>query len=115
MSYDEKPWLKSYGPGVQKEIDPPQETFVTHFNAIVQQVSQAPALHFLGKTLSYAQLAECADRFAQALISRGLKKGDVVELKGSDKYVNLITSKRHSYFEILRSKLDWGGSKNVLR
>lgn len=78
MTYAEKPWLKSYGPGVQKEIDPPQETFVTHFNAIVRQVSQAPALHFLGKTLSYAQLAECADRFAQALLSRGLKKGDVV-------------------------------------
>jgi len=44
-----------------------------------------------------------------------LKKGDVVELMGSDKYVNLITSKHRSYFEILRSKLGWGGSKNVLR
>jgi len=78
MTYDEKPWLKSYGPDVCKEIDPPQETFVNRFNSVVRQASRAPAIHFLGKTMTYAQLAECANRFAQALIARGLKKGDVV-------------------------------------
>ncbi len=40
-----------------------------------------------------------------------LQKGNIVELTTSSNYVNLITSKRASYFEILRSKLGWGGSK----
>jgi len=43
-----------------------------------------------------------------------LEKGDAVELGASDNYVNLITSKSASYFEILQSKLSWGGSKKFL-
>jgi NAD+ kinase len=38
---------------------------------------------------------------------------DVVRVAVSDRYINLVTSKTASYFEILRSKLGWGGSKIV--
>ncbi|MBI9086869.1 MAG: AMP-binding protein [Desulfobacterales bacterium] len=78
MTYDEKPWLKSYGPAVPKTIEPPMETFVDHFNWVAQRVPDAPAIHFLGKTLSYDRLAGDANRFANALIALGLERGDVV-------------------------------------
>ena len=38
---------------------------------------------------------------------------DVVRVAVSDRYINLVTSKTTAYFEILRSKLGWGGSKIV--
>ncbi len=39
--------------------------------------------------------------------------GDLIAVGNSDKNVKLITTKQSSYFEILRSKLGWGGSKEL--
>ena len=78
MSYTEKPWLNSYGPDVWKEITLPEETFVDRFREVAGLAGRSPALHFLGKTFTYSELADFSDRFAQALVSRGLKRGDVV-------------------------------------
>ena len=78
MSYNDQPWLNSYGPEVVKEIDPPTETFVAHFRKVAAQAADQPALHFLGKTITYQQLQKYSDSFAQALKARGLGQGDVV-------------------------------------
>lgn len=42
-----------------------------------------------------------------------VRKGDVIELKRYSKYINLIKSSKSSFFQILRKKLGWGGSKGV--
>ncbi|MBI9077088.1 MAG: AMP-binding protein [Desulfatibacillum sp.] len=80
MTHDEYPWFKSYAPGVPINITPPTKTFVEHFSQIVQKVPHGPALHFLGKTLSFTQLDKFSNHFAQALLSKGLGKGDVVAI-----------------------------------
>ncbi|MFH1136225.1 MAG: AMP-binding protein [Pseudomonadota bacterium] len=78
MTYAEKPWLKSYGPDVFREIVPPEETFVERFREVARRAGDSPALFFLGKTFTYAELDDFSNRFAQALLSRGLGRGDVV-------------------------------------
>jgi len=42
-----------------------------------------------------------------------LALGDVITVSKSDSNVKLVTVKETSYFEILRSKLRWGGSKGL--
>lgn len=78
MSYDEKPWLKHYDADVFPDIDIPEISVVDKFNAIVSEFPDTPALHFLGITVTYKELGELADRFAQALIQNGCKPVDVV-------------------------------------
>ncbi len=41
--------------------------------------------------------------------------GDVLSVSKSDRNVKLISTKETSYFEILRSKLGWGGRRNSSR
>jgi len=50
---------------------------------------------------------------ADGQVGTDLKSSDIVRVSVSDRSINLITSKRAAYFEILRSKLGWGGSKIV--
>ena len=42
-----------------------------------------------------------------------VRKGDVIEVKRHSKHINLIKSSKSSFFQILRKKLGWGGSKGV--
>ncbi len=48
------------------------------FREIARELPGQPALHFLGITLTYKELMDHADRFAQALIDCGCTRGDVV-------------------------------------
>ena len=78
MSYEAKPWLKSYDPGVRPDIDPPAETLVAHIQDISRRFADKPALNFLGTLMDYRTLTDQTDRLAQALKARGLGRGDVV-------------------------------------
>lgn len=78
MSYDQKPWLKSYDDGIPPEMDMPDGSLVDHFNGVAAKVPDAPAIHFLGVTLTYRELTAKADSFAQALIEAGCGPGDVI-------------------------------------
>ena len=49
MMYDQKPWLKSYDPNVQAEIEIPDRSLVDRFNEIAKQYPQNVAAHFLGE------------------------------------------------------------------
>lgn len=78
MTYDEKPWLKSYDPGVAAEVEIPSISLVDRFNEVAAEFPSHPAAHFLGVTLTYSELMAHANRFANLLLKAGCGPGDVV-------------------------------------
>ncbi len=71
----EKIWLNNYEPGVPPGIDYPDLTIHQLFQKSVQTYKQQPAVHFMGRELSYGELFSQVESFACALADRGIKKG----------------------------------------
>ena len=78
MSYDQRPWLKSYDPGVGSDIEPVDKTLLEYVDAVAARYPDRPAFHFLGVVLTFRQIMDHANRVANALKERGLGRGDVV-------------------------------------
>jgi long-chain acyl-CoA synthetase len=74
------PWLDSYPPGVPEHVEVPGSNLARLLDDAARDFPSAPALHFQGRTVSYAQLAEQAWRFAGALAGLGVGKGTKVGL-----------------------------------
>jgi long-chain acyl-CoA synthetase len=74
------PWLDSYPPGVPEHVEVPAGNLARLLDDAARDFPSAPALHFQGRTVSYAQLAEQAWRFAGALAGLGVGKGTKVGL-----------------------------------
>jgi long-chain acyl-CoA synthetase len=77
----EKPWLKSYPPGVPAHID------LSAFHSIVDLLEQScskykdrMAFHNMGAELSYSELDYLTRNFAAALQNMGLQQGDRIAL-----------------------------------
>jgi len=80
MSYDSKPWLKSYDPDVSHEIEITDRSLLDRFNKVAQQFGDQTAFHFLDTRMTYEELMENADCFARCLVDHNFKKGDVVAI-----------------------------------
>ena len=78
MIYDRKPWLKSYDPGVEPEIQIPDKSLTECFIDTCRQFTDRAALHYMGMNMTFGELLEQSGRFARGLIDKGLGKGDVV-------------------------------------
>jgi long-chain acyl-CoA synthetase len=79
--HDEKPWLKSYPPGVPATIDESRVgTLVDMFRDSVARFGERPAAESFGKRQTYAELAQAAGAIASWLQQQGLKKGDRVAI-----------------------------------
>ncbi len=79
-TYDDRPWLKAYDPGIPPDIDIPEKTYT---DTLLEGLTAAPdraAIHFMGTTLTFRQLDEMSCRFAAFLTGNGAKPGDVVGL-----------------------------------
>jgi long-chain acyl-CoA synthetase len=74
------PWLDSYPPGVPEHVEIPETSLARLLDAAARSFPNAPAIHFEGRTISYAQLADLAWRFAGALAGLGVTKGTKVGL-----------------------------------
>ncbi|HZD38025.1 MAG TPA: AMP-binding protein, partial [Actinomycetes bacterium] len=74
------PWLDSYPPGVPDHVEVPQGSLARLLADAARDFPHAPALHFEGRTTSYAELAEQAWRLAGALAGIGVTKGTRVGL-----------------------------------
>jgi long-chain acyl-CoA synthetase len=76
-----KPWLKHYDEGVPHSLLPyPQKTLLDIVNETTSQRPNHPALLFKGSVMTYAQLTQSSNDFANALIKLGVKKMDRVAL-----------------------------------
>ena len=69
------PWLDSYPPGVPEHVEVPRGNLARLLADAARDFPHAPALHFEGRTSSYAELAEQAWRLAGALAGLGVTKG----------------------------------------
>jgi long-chain acyl-CoA synthetase len=74
------PWLDNYPPGVPEHVAVPRTSLACLLDDTARDFPHAPALHFEGRTTSYAQLAEQARRFAGALAGLGVGRGTRVGL-----------------------------------
>jgi long-chain acyl-CoA synthetase len=74
--YLSRPWLKHYPQGVPATVDVPVKPVSKLFDEATERDPSRAAVVFYGRTLSYGELREAADRLACALAKLGLKKGD---------------------------------------
>ncbi|HEV8165999.1 MAG TPA: AMP-binding protein, partial [Actinomycetota bacterium] len=74
------PWLDNDPPGVPEHVTVPKASLAGLLDDAARDFPHAPALHFEGRTTSYAQLAEQARRCAGALAGLGVGKGTRVGL-----------------------------------
>jgi len=76
----ERPWLKSW----PKHFDP--DTVVEKkplYSLLTESAAKSPeavCLHYQGRDIKYGRVEDLASRFASALVSLGLKKGDRVAI-----------------------------------
>lgn len=72
----EKPWLKSYPPGVPADVDLSIcPTLVDLMEDAFQRFGPRPAADFMGKLISYAEIDRQSQAFGAWLQARGLKRG----------------------------------------
>lgn len=73
-------WLKHYEQGVPARIDYPNVPLPQLLFESVRKYSKSPALVYYGRTITYQELDELCNRFANALIALGVQKGDRVAI-----------------------------------
>lgn len=76
--YSGKPWLKFYDKHVPPSLNYPSKTFVELFQDAVEAVPGKTLVNYMGASLSFRELDELSNKFANFLKARGLKPGDVV-------------------------------------
>jgi long-chain acyl-CoA synthetase len=76
--YDTRPWLRYYPAGVPAGAEFPDAPLTDVLDDAVERYPRRPALIFLGRKITYRELAELVDRFADALRGLGVHHGDRV-------------------------------------
>lgn len=78
--YVSRPWLRWYATGVPPQLQIPDVALTELLDDAAHEFPRRPALAFLGRTVTYAALADAVDRFAGALHGLDVRKGDRVAL-----------------------------------
>ena len=78
--YLSRPWLKHYPQGVPSTVDIPDKPVTKLFDEATERDPSRAAVIFYGRSISFGELREAADRLACALARLGLKKGDRIAL-----------------------------------
>ena len=76
----ERPWHKSYAPGVPFEINFEKLTMDEALTRSAEQFADRTALLYMGQHLSYRELNLLVNRCARAFLDLGVKKGDKVAM-----------------------------------
>ncbi|MFX0091194.1 MAG: AMP-binding protein, partial [Candidatus Hodarchaeota archaeon] len=74
----DKPWFKSWPENVKKTIIYPEMTLIEHFEKLAIKKPDICFLTFLGIKYTFREIKDQIDRFAAALYSLGVRKGDHV-------------------------------------
>jgi long-chain acyl-CoA synthetase len=76
---DDRPWFKSYDPGLPRTLQPyPERTLLDVMAETVKDRPEHTALFFKGARMSYVELERLSNAFAAALVHMGVQKGDRV-------------------------------------
>ncbi len=94
----QRPWFKSWPKYLEKEVAVQPAPLYSLLTETSRKYGNRPCIHYQGKTFTYAELNELSSRFASALSSRGLQKGDRVAL-----FMPNIPQFIIGYFGILKS------------
>ena len=78
--YSKKSWLSSYEQGITEKIEFNDVLVPQYLEESTKNFPDTPALIFQGYTLSFTELSEMVARFAAALKSFGIQKGDSVAI-----------------------------------
>jgi acyl-CoA synthetase (AMP-forming)/AMP-acid ligase II len=78
VTYDDRPWLKSYDPWVKPEIEIPRGTYTDLLLGAFAEFPNRAALHYMGRTITFGELDLLSSRFAAFLRSAGMGRGNVV-------------------------------------
>ncbi|WP_411953608.1 long-chain-fatty-acid--CoA ligase [Alkalibacillus sp. S2W] len=73
-----KPWLKHYPEEVPTTIDYDKRTLQSFLVENAENFPDKVAIHFMGKDVTFSEVADSAKRFASYLQSLGIQKGDRV-------------------------------------
>jgi len=79
----EKPWLKSYPPGMPAEVDTTStyDSVVDIFTESTRKFADSPAMHNMGKDIDYGELDRLTQYFASYLQHKtNLEKGDRIAI-----------------------------------
>jgi long-chain acyl-CoA synthetase len=76
----ERPWLSSYDEGVPKTLEDPEVSLPELLDQITSRFPNAPAIYYFGIKMTYRELNEKVNQFANLLLQEGVKPGDRVAL-----------------------------------
>ena len=77
-AYGTKPWLSSYPPGVPADVDIPDVPLTGLLDAATANHPHSPALTYLGRRFTWADLDAEVNAFARGLTGAGVGHGDRV-------------------------------------
>lgn len=89
ITYADKPWVKTYDPGIPASIDYPDVPLHQFLNDTSRKYpnktalitsAKLPVIGRLASETSYSELSQSSDALAAALLKMGLKKGDRVAI-----------------------------------
>ena len=75
---EEKPWFRSWPADMPKTMHYPDISLHEILKKTAREHSEKTAIIFRDREISYGQLDELSDKFAAALASLGVRKGDRV-------------------------------------
>jgi long-chain acyl-CoA synthetase len=80
ITYESKPWLKSYEKGVPEKVKYEELTMPDYLEKSAKDFPNNTAMVFVGYKMTYRQFKDHVDRFATCLTDFGIKKGDAVSI-----------------------------------
>jgi long-chain acyl-CoA synthetase len=80
LSSPSKPWLRFYPEGIPATMEYPKVPLQNFLKDSASKHPNKRAISFQGKEISYKELDDLSNRFANGLLSLGVKKGDRVAI-----------------------------------
>ncbi|QBS38649.1 long-chain fatty acid--CoA ligase [Thermaerobacter sp. FW80] len=76
----QRPWLRFYPAGVRPHLPYPEIPLQRLLERAAEMRPRQAAIHFFGRTMTYGELNQLANRFARVLANLGIRPGDRVAL-----------------------------------